>query len=564
MPVYLHKFRSLFLNRHFFFILSLILATELFQRIGGLPSLRGAWRLEIPLLVYFYWLGNHILRPSRRQPWLAAIPTALLYVIFDLYHMQFGRLLRISEIAQIPELFQVLTPGNRLMAIIAVGVPLTLFLRAVYWRRWKSILLVSAPLLLICLSVGFFPNGFMAIFAKIQTDMVFYSDTKSAKTNGRMTMMLYNEAKRRSYLKETARYQGDTPYLKKYAKLTEQIRRQEDKRNVHLIVLESFLDPSLLGAARFSKDPAHPEFAELFGGKGSLSISPVFGGGTAQAEFEVLCGVPAMRELSGIEFDVFTGSPTPCLPYLLAEGGYQTLASNAYKPDFFNSTNAYAGMGFNNIFYPQEFAPGWDSYFGTGEVGKEIYMFDGELLDSNLAFIAEKIRASKGRPIFNYLIGMYGHLPHILDETKRPRVVRVEGAPQVGQLERAVNQYYYRTEAIARFVQGLLRIDPESLVILVSDHLPSLDQGPLTYRALNYLAGVEGDIHLNRIYFIENGKVTRRRTINHYDVPRIVLDYVTRGEYCREGDCDFTPEESPEEKTVYREEYMTIMARAML
>jgi hypothetical protein len=78
MPVYLHKFRSLFLNRHFFFILSLILATELFQRIGGLPSLRGAWRLEIPLLVYFYWLGNHILRPSRRQPWLAAIPTALL------------------------------------------------------------------------------------------------------------------------------------------------------------------------------------------------------------------------------------------------------------------------------------------------------------------------------------------------------------------------------------------------------------------------------------------------------------------------------------------------------
>lgn len=564
MSAYLDKFRLFFLNRYFLFVLALILATEICQRCGGLPALRHAWRLEIPLLLYLYWLGNRMLRPSRRQPWLAAIPAVLLYVIFDLYHMQFGRLLRITEVAQIPELIQVLTPGIRLAAFLAVGIPLTLFLRAVAWRRWKSTLAAAIPLLVLSLSLALYPTGFMALFAKTQTAMVFYSDTKSAKANGRVAMMLYNEAKRRSYLQETARYQGDTPYLKKYAKLTEQIRHQRDKRNVHLVVLESFLDPSLLGAARYSKDPAHPAFSELFGGKGSLSISPVFGGGTAQAEFEVLCGVPAMRELSGIEFDVFTGSPTPCLPYLLAEGGYQTLASNAYKPDFFNSTNAYAGMGFNSIFYPREFAPGWDSYFGTGEVGDEIYMFDGDLLDSNLAFIAEKIRASKGRPLFNYIIGMYGHLPHILDDAKRPRVLRVEGAPQLGQLERAVNQYYYRTEAIARFVQGLQRIDPESLLILVSDHLPSLDQGPVTYRSLNYLAGVEGDIHLNRIYFIENGKVTRHRTINHYDVPRIVLDYVTRGEYCRNGDCDFTPEESPEEKTVYWEEYMTIMARAML
>ncbi|MDY0268847.1 sulfatase-like hydrolase/transferase [Trichloromonas sp.] len=564
MSAYFQKFRLLFLNRYLLFILALILATEIFQQFGGLPALRHAWRLEIPLLLYLYWLSNRMLRPSRRQPWLAAIPGALLYVIFDLYHMQFGRLLRISEVAQIPELIQILTPSIRLAAFLAVGLPLTLFMRAVAWRRWKSTLAAALPLLALCLSIGFYPAGFMAVFAQAQTDMVFYSDTKSARANGRLAMMLYNEAKRRGYLQETARYLGDTPYLKKYAKLANQIRRQPDKRNVHLVVLESFLDPSLLGAAHFSQDPAHPEFAELFGGKGSLSISPVFGGGTAQAEFEVLCGVPAMRELSGIEFDVFTGSPTPCLPYLLAEGGYQTLASNAYKPDFFNSTNAYAGMGFNGIFYPQEFAPASESYFGTGDVGKEIYMFDGKLLDSNLAFIAEKIRASKGRPIFNYIIGMYGHLPHILDETKRPKVVRVEGASQVGQLERAVNQYYYRTEAIAEFVQGLMRIDPESLVILVSDHLPTLDQGPTTYRSLNYLAGVEGDIHLNRIYFIENGQVTRRRTINHYDVPQIILDYVTRGEYCRDGDCDFTPEETPEEKTVYREEYLTIMARAML
>ena len=166
MSAYLDKFRLFFLNRYFLFVLALILATEICQRCGGLPALRHAWRLEIPLLVYLYWLGNRMLRPSRRQPWLAAIPAVLLYVIFDLYHMQFGRLLRITEVAQIPELIQVLTPGIRLAAFLAVGIPLTLFLRAVAWHRWKSTLAAAIPLLVLSLSLALYPTGFMALFAQ--------------------------------------------------------------------------------------------------------------------------------------------------------------------------------------------------------------------------------------------------------------------------------------------------------------------------------------------------------------------------------------------------------------
>ena len=59
-----------------------------------------------------------------------------------------------------------------------------------------------------------------------------------------------------------------------------------------------------------------------------------------------------MQELTDIEFNMFTGSKTLCLPEVLSEGGYQTSAGNAFYPDFFNSTNAYEGMGFKGIFYP--------------------------------------------------------------------------------------------------------------------------------------------------------------------------------------------------------------------
>jgi hypothetical protein len=143
--------------------------------------------------------------------------------------------------------------------------------------------------------------------------------------------------------------------------------------------------------------------------------------------------------------------------------------------------------------------------------------------------------------------------------------LKLEGEYRDDLLERSANQFYYRSQAIAAFVKGLLRIDPNSLVILVSDHLPALTYGPNTYRELNYLAGVEKDIHLNRIFFIENSKVVRYSTINHYEVPQIILNYVTQGQYCKDGHCGFTSgDTSDEEKTAYREEYLTIMARAML
>ncbi|HHO46968.1 MAG TPA: hypothetical protein ENN06_00675 [Desulfobacteraceae bacterium] len=103
--------------------------------------------------------------------------------------------------------------------------------------------------------------------------------------------------------------------------------------------------------------------------RGGLSISPVFGGATAQAEFELLCGVPAMRELSGVEFNVFTGADTPCLPNILGKSGYHAVATNGFRPDFFNSPNAYEGIGFDKAYYPKEYAPAMESYLSLGDVG---------------------------------------------------------------------------------------------------------------------------------------------------------------------------------------------------
>jgi hypothetical protein len=564
MQLSLSAFKPL-TSRYVIFLLFLFAYTGIMEQCGGLPSVLTAWRLEIPLLLYLYYYCNLITRKSRMQALLTAVPIFLVYAIFDVYHLLLGRLLRISEVSALPEMFQVLSPAVSVLIVLVLGLTLLVFISNMEWRRLRPLTLGAVPLLVLPLAVELSPDLFMSAFERTQKPIDPCTDRVSAGSIGRLSMTLYNEAKRKSSLEKTTDYRGHSFFAEAFAKEVDKVNAIPTKGNVHLIVLESFFDPNLLRNARFSRNPAHPDFVALFKKNEGISVSPVFGGGTAQAEFELLCGVPAMRELSGIEFDVFTGSKTYCLPNVLTQGGYHTMATNAFLPDFFNSTNAYAGMGFDKIYYPSEFAQGRESYFSVGDVTGETYMFDGDLLTQNLAFIAKQIKENPTRPLFNYIISMYGHTPHEINTAKRPLVVTMLGEERDDQIERAVNQYYYRTEAIAGYVKELKRIDPKSIIILVSDHLPSLTFGPNTYRDLNYLDQAEDFIHLNRIYVLENGRAVRYTDIHHYDVPKIILDYVTQDKAgkSRIAKKTVSPPNGPVDMQTYREQYMTIMANAM-
>ncbi len=550
-------------NRYSILLVVLALFTAFMAQHGGLPILLPAWRLELPILLYTYWYFNRITRPSRWQPVIAAVPILLIYGGLDAYHIMFGRLPRIAEVSQIGELFEVLQTPGRIAAILLVCLPVLGLLTCLDLRRARAMAFGLLPFLLLALPMQFLPGTFMQVFEKTQRHIFFYSDIMSVELNGRISMILYNQAKKQASLKKLADYQANVQATQEFTAMTEAVQDQDRKRNVHLIVLESFMDPTLMDKAEFSRSPIHPEFEKIFKGKRNFTLSPVFGGGTAQAEFEVLCGVPAMRELSGVEFDVFTGSRTSCLPNILSQGGYQTIATNSYKPDFFNAANAMAGVGFEKTYFPQEYAGSRETYFSTGDIHVEGYMFDSDLLTQNLKFIERRMQEHPERPLFNYVLTMYGHTPHLIDTDKRPAVIELLGNHRDDELERYLNQYYYRTEAVAAYVTELMRIDPQSLIILVSDHVPPLRFGPITYNALGYLGGGDDKIHLNQVFFIENGRPVQHGTIRHFDIPRIVLDYVTEGRFCRDHNCGFATRQGGPGTEGYLDEYMAIMSQAM-
>jgi phosphoglycerol transferase MdoB-like AlkP superfamily enzyme len=538
------------------------LYARLIEGVGGFTTefIRFQW-LEFSLIAYLYGLLYLALRPGRWRILLAALPILLLYLIHDAFFLVYGKVIRLANLSEVPELLQILSPMYSMLLVVLIVTPLVLIARNLEYRRFRRITVALAPLLLLGIVLKSSPAAFASSFETLAHNIVKYSDAKSVENNGRLAMLLYHEAQRTMTLAAIAPYRERNEYDARYRNRIAQLQRRITPRNVHLIVLESFLDPRLFRKLKFSRSPVHPDFEKLFGNQLGLSRSPVFGGATAQAEFEILCGVPALEQLSSIEFNVFTGSPAHCLPDLLGALGYRSVAGNAYKPNFFNAQAAYAGMGFAEQYFPIEFYAAGPTYLKTGNPGPEEYLFDADLFAQNLSFVEQHLHRQPDTPLFNYLLTIYGHTPHVLDPEKRPPVIQTQSDFSDDHLQRAVNQFYYRTQAIADYVQQLLRIDHNSLIILISDHVPPLRYGPNTYESLSYLDNRAKSIYYNRIAVLDKGKPIRPGRLHHYDLPDLILDYLSNGKYCANQSCAWLTRTEKARET-HMNEYLTLIAHA--
>ncbi len=569
MTTMYHRLFSLFQYRAFWYSALLLLGFTgyllLAEYLGGFVAsyARPLW-LEALLALYLYGLCYAVLRPSRGRSYLAVLPLLLLYLTSDIFYLAFGKVFRVVNLNELPELFDILPLSYSLPLATLLLLPMVLLLQQARWRTHPHVLFVAMPMLAVLLFLYSAPGAIAQLLTGAGSVPVKYSDAKSVERNGRLTMMLYREAQRLSALEDLAPYRDRSGYEQQIQTQLQPLQSQRKKRNVHLIVLESFLDPRLFSKLAFSSSPVHPDFEALFGDQLGLSLSPVFGGATAQAEFELLCGVPALERLSSVEFNVFNGSAAHCLPGQLASLGYHSSASNTYKPNFFNAAAAYQGAGFTTSQFPKEFAPAMESYLQFGDPGVEEYLFDQKLFAQNLGYVERQLRDHPEKPLFNYLLTIYGHTPHILDPQLRPERIELRSDYADDHLSRSVNQFYYRTGAIAGYVKTLLELDPESLIILVSDHVPPLRNGPNTYEALEYMGNREGAYYYNRLAIIDRGEVKRVSTIHHYDIPQLVLNLLSDGAYCQSNACPFDSDAQP--ATAQREArlaaYLELMAHA--
>lgn len=244
-------------------------------------------------------------------------------------------------------------------------------------------------------------------------------------------------------------------------------------RNVHVIVLESFWDPTLLVAAGLSVDPVDPRLRDLWASAGhSRALSPVFGGYTANAEFEALCGFPVAED--AVFFEGRLRRDAPCLPRHLADAGYVTVASHPNVASFWNRVHAYRRAGFQ-VYWSRD-------DFDLDDMNREM-LSDASLYRQVLARLLPLIEA--GTPVLSYVLTFSGHLDYPLGPA-RPSVVDAVGAEPL--VRAYANNVYYKSRELMDLLEAFAALDPEAVVVVFGDHLPFLGFGHGAYVESGLLA----------------------------------------------------------------------------
>lgn len=300
-------------------------------------------------------------------------------------------------------------------------------------------------------------------------------------------------------------------------------------RSVHIVVVESLMDPRAFPGFALGADALPPRFAGSLDDPAASLLVPVFGSLSSNTEFEILCGLPVGRRSAEVLFRTLRADrPLDCLPRRLAESGFATLALAPNAPGFFNADAAYAALGFATRLFERDL-----------DMGDR----DGIWLsaEATLRQSAAAARAAE-RPVLNYVFVNATHYPFDRDRARRPD--RVRGVPPDGRFAAWANAVHWAAVAVEGFVEEVLAADPDALLVILGDHQPPLGANFDGYRAGGRLPPGDATPPLTRPAMFETPLLLLGRGTEHrlgrlpaWALPDVLLDILSGGEHCRRNAC---------------------------
>jgi phosphoglycerol transferase MdoB-like AlkP superfamily enzyme len=429
-----------------------------FRYLLGIPMGQLTAMVDLPVVVAIALLCFAMSRRVWPFVLFMMLYFALFYFASAAMIKVLGRPIMPDEIVNLRALVMILGP----LGWVGIGLPLAIFVAAwlfnLTWktRRAKAALAVTVA---VPLAVTAFPAPILAGL-----------DGLTSNAPWDQNINFYTRGGSVHFLQETVRLlaqrtppPGEAEVAAAAARLDAAAQQAPQlpagrTRNVHLFLLESFWDPQVLTAAHFSAPVMDPRFEALWRQSGySQGLSPAFGGQTANAEYEMLCGFPTHQHAVNFEYGI--KRDVPCLPEFLRRAGYRTVASHPNRGSFWNRSNVYRRIGFETF---------WD------QEALDLSGTDGYLLTDKEQFrqVQELIRRSAdNRPLFNFVLTIEGHWNY---STAPDRQAGIRSDSRVPDVHQFANVMYFKSRDVMDIVEELRASDPDSLIIVFGDHLPLL------------------------------------------------------------------------------------------
>jgi phosphoglycerol transferase MdoB-like AlkP superfamily enzyme len=380
------------------------------------------------------------------------------------------------QIRYLSELFEMIG-GN----ISIITVLITITMAAVLIKLCKRLpklrigILMRLSLLVLSASMVYsnlnYDKTFMKkFFNKAGIDTVLWNQRENYDNNGFVFGLLsnlqndvmemppdYNEAK----VKDIA---------EKYKKEADKINKERNEKNIQpdiiYIMSEAFWDPARMASLGFSEDPMKNVRQVMAQHSSGWLFSPVYGGGTANTEFEALTGFSMYNIIPGTvpyQQAMDKNKLMPSLVSMLEQQGYESLAMHAYKGMFYKRDRVYNTLGFDDFIddskmkYTESLAEG--SYISDQAVVNEII---------------DKLE-SKEKPTFMHVVTMQNHFPAYEGKHGKASIsvtgLSEENTKELEAYAEGIKQSDLATLKLVDYLENYAR---PTVVVFFGDHLPSL------------------------------------------------------------------------------------------
>ena len=239
--------------------------------------------------------------------------------------------------------------------------------------------------------------------------------------------------------------------------------------NLIVIMNESFSDLSVLPGVETNRD-AMPFLRSLEENtiKG-YAYSSVFGGTTANSEYEFLTGnTTAFLPAGTVPYHMYISSKEPGLARQMGDLGYYTVAMHPYYSSGWNRVSVYNDMGFDEKHFLEDF-----TYDEDEDIIRE-YLSDQANYENVIARYEAK---EEGQPLFLFNVTMQNHSGYTGEWTNLPRKVWLTGDME-GKYD-TVDQYlsliYQSDQAFEYLIDYFSQVEEPTMICLFGDHQPQVD-----------------------------------------------------------------------------------------
>jgi len=245
--------------------------------------------------------------------------------------------------------------------------------------------------------------------------------------------------------------------------------------DVVIFMAESLWDPMRLGVP-LSADPLPFTRSLMQRHTSGQLISPAFGGGTANSEFELLTGMSSAFAPEGsFPYQHYVMRPVDALPSLFRRAGYRTVAMHPFHAFYWSRDVVYPLLGFETFQSLTDFpSPRLEGP----------WVSDEEVVDRILQELADE-----RQPRFLMAVTMSTHGPYNLPLTGEEQidVLGEKLSPDNRQLLKSyVHKLRQMDKAVERLVRQLETRKRKTLLVLFGDHLPMLGTDYAVYREAGF------------------------------------------------------------------------------